>query len=107
LRAGANGWEVKLDHRFRQPPRRLVVRVPWFYELQAAAADGRPLDAAGGRLVVGPDTREIKVQGRIRPGTPETSYAAAVEQYKREYRKRYEDFLRTGTIQPENKQAIR
>jgi hypothetical protein len=31
------------------------------------------------------------------------SYAAAVEQYKREYRKRYQEFLRTGTIQPQNK----
>jgi hypothetical protein len=103
LRAGTSGFEVKLDHRFRQKPRHVVIRVPWFYELHSAAADGHALEAAGARLVLGPETRELNVQGRIRPGTPETSYAQTVEQYKREYRRRYQEFVRTGAIQPQNK----
>ena len=72
------------------------MRVPWFYEVQAATADGRPIQATGGRLVVGPATREINVKGRISPGAPELSFDRTVEDYKREYRQRYQEFLRTG-----------
>jgi len=97
LKAGAEGWEVKLDHRFRQPPQRVVIRVPWFYDLRTAEADGRPLPIAEGKLVVGPNTRQIKVAGRIRPGTPPMSFERTVEEYKAEYRKRYEQFLRSGS----------
>ena len=49
---------------------------------------------------LGPATREINVKGRISPGAPELSFDRTVEDYKREYRQRYQEFLRTGTIRP-------
>jgi hypothetical protein len=94
-----DGWELQLSNRFRQPPRRLVIPIPWFCEFQAATADGKPVEATAGKLVLAPNTRAVKLQGRIRPGTPELSFEQTVRDYQREYRRRYEEFLRTGSIQ--------
>jgi hypothetical protein len=100
LSAGADGFTVALSHQFRQPPQHVVIRVPWFYEVQATEADGRPLPVTEGRLVLAPGTRQIKVKGRFKPSAPELSFERTVQEYQQEYRKRYADFLRTGAIQP-------
>jgi hypothetical protein len=100
LRASADGWVVKLSNQFRRAPAHLIIRVPWFYEAQVATADGKPLKESHGELVVTPSTREVKVVGRTKPGAPEMSFERAVSDYKQEYTKRYQEFLRTGKIQP-------
>ena len=78
----------------------MVIRLPWFYEVQAAEADGRALRISEGKLIVAPSTHEVKVKGQFRPSAPDLSFERTVAQYKQEYRKRYADFLRTGAIQP-------
>lgn len=93
-------WVVKLSNNFWQPPAHVVMRIPWFYEVRAAEADGRPLQVKDGQLVLSPTTREVKVRGQIKPGTPDLSFERAVENYKQEYRRRYEEFLRTGAVRP-------
>jgi hypothetical protein len=96
VRAAEDGLTMRLDPQFRQAPARIVVRIPWFFELQAAEADGRAIQAAGGHLAMAPTTRSVTLRGRIKPGTLELNYEKAVENYKHEYRRRYEEFLRTG-----------
>jgi len=98
LRAGAGGLEIRLGHRFRQPPQHVVIRIPWFYEAQAAEADGRPVPIAEGKVLLDPGTRHIAIRGRIRPGTPPMSFQETIAAYQREYQKRYREFLRKGTI---------
>jgi hypothetical protein len=100
LSAGAEGFTVTLSHRFRQPPKHVVIRLPWFYEVQAAEADGQSLTIANGELRLAANTRDIRVKGRFLPSTPELSFERIVAQYKQEYQKRYADFLRTGAIPP-------
>jgi len=100
LSAGADGFTVTLSHGFRQPPQHVVIRVPWFYEVQTAEADGRVLPVSEGKLVVAPGTREIHVKGRFKPSASELSFERTVQEYKQGYQKRYADFLRTGAIQP-------
>lgn len=91
---------VRLDPQFRQAPAKLLVRIPWFYDLRAAEVDGRPIQPKAGHLAVMSTARELTLRGQIRAGTPALSYNDAVERYKREYRRRYEEFLRTG-IRPQ------
>jgi len=100
IRAAEDRLTMTLNPQFRQAPVQIVVRIPWFFELQAAEADGRAIAAAGGQLALAPTTRAVTLRGRIKPGTPELSYEKAVEKYKQEYRRRYGEFLRTG-IRPE------
>jgi hypothetical protein len=104
LRANSNfdSWnlEVKLSNQFRQAPERVVIRIPWFYEAHHAEADGHRVELTDDQLILSPTTREVKISGRIKPGTPEMSFNRTVEDYKKEYRRRYEEFLRTGITQP-------
>jgi hypothetical protein len=100
LSASTAGWEVKLSNRFREAPKHIVISVPWFYEVQKAEADGKPIQASDGKLVLSPTVRTVTVSGRFKPGTPEMSFERAVKDYQREYKQRYAEFLRTGKIRP-------
>ena len=97
VNATQSGWELTIVSHFRPPPQHLVVRVPWFCDAQQAESDGKPVTAQDGEWVLPPSTRTLRVTGRVRAGTPELSFDQAVEQYKREYARRYEIFLRTGS----------
>ncbi|MCC7499143.1 MAG: hypothetical protein IT160_16280 [Bryobacterales bacterium] len=98
LRARADGFQVTFSHQFRQAPRRVLIRIPWYFNVQQAEADGKPLNVADGHLVITSATRAVTVKGSMRAAAPVLSYAKAVEDYKREYRQRYTEFLRTGKI---------
>jgi len=100
LSSSANGWEVKLSNKFRKAPVHLIMRVPWFYEVQKVEADGKPIKIKGGEIVLSPKVRTVNVCGRFKPGAPEMSFERTVKNYQQEYKKRYEEFLRTGMIQP-------
>lgn len=89
-------WEINLKCRFWSEPEKVIIRVPWFYELDRAEADKKRLEPTGGELILPRDVQEVRIKGRIRPGTLELSFKETVKNYKREYRQRYQEFLRTG-----------
>jgi len=96
LQSKAEGWEIKISNTFWKAPEKVIIRVPWFYEVQQIEADGHSIEPTYGQLVISATTQEVGVRGRIKPGTPPMSFAQAVRDYEREYRKRYADFVRTG-----------
>jgi hypothetical protein len=100
LRAEDDRLTLQLDPQFRQAPARVLVRKPWFFDLRAAEADGHAVQAAEGHLALAPTARQLVLRGKIKTDTADISYEKAVEKYKQEYRRRYEQFLRTG-IRPE------
>jgi len=100
LRARPRGWEVRVSNRFRRSPEHIVICVPWFYQVQRAEADGHSLEVRDGKLTVSASTQQVSVTGRIKSGTPMTDFEHSVRDYKLEYKKRYREFLRTGTTQP-------
>jgi hypothetical protein len=96
LEAQEGGFDVRIASQFRNPPKRLLVRVPWFFEVDSVEADGQAATPDDGHLILSPRTRELKVRGRVKPETPPLSFEKAVEQYKQEYKRRYQEFLRNG-----------
>ncbi len=100
LYASADDWVVKLSNQFWQAPAHVIIRVPWFYEVQKVEADSKPIQVIEGKLVLSPTVRTVTVSGRFKPGTPEMSFERTVKDYQREYKQRYAEFLRTGKIQP-------
>jgi hypothetical protein len=92
--------EIRLEHQFRQAPERVIIRIPWFFEAEQIEADGQAVKAQNGLIVLSPNARTVKVRGRVKPGTREMNFDNTVQDYKREYRARYNDFLRTGVVQP-------
>ncbi|MCE5309069.1 MAG: hypothetical protein LLG20_15630 [Acidobacteriales bacterium] len=98
LRVNADGFQVTLSNEFRQAPARMLLRVPWFFDARHANADGRAAPIKNGHIEIAPATHTVVVQGRIRADVPALSFDHAVQEYKREYRARYAEFLRTGKI---------
>jgi hypothetical protein len=100
LKSGDTGLEVAISPEFRKAPDRIVLRIPWFYQVEKIEADGKPARVSDEGLVLRPGTRKISITGKIKPGTAELSYLKTVQDYKIEYKRRYQEFLRTGTIKP-------
>jgi hypothetical protein len=88
---------LSFHNRFTTAPASVVVHIPWFVELVSAQADGRSVKPQNGALVLPPSVQTVTFDWRARPGASKLSYAAAVRDYKLEYRRRYEQLLRDGT----------
>ena len=98
--AAADRITVALPTAFRNPPERLWVRVPWYFEARSIELDGRAVGAANGEVLVTPGARELVLHAAIGSEAPSLSYAQAVADYQREYRRRWEHFRRTGERLP-------
>jgi hypothetical protein len=100
LKTTASGWDVAIAAQFWKAPERIILRIPWFYQVDRAEADGRTMKLSEGSLVVPSVTRKVIVTGRVKPSTPDMSYLQAVQNYKSEYKRRYQEFLKTGVTKP-------
>jgi hypothetical protein len=87
---------LHLDNLLTRAPERTILHLPWFLHGIAAAVDGNKIPISDGTLVLPPGTKEVRLQWANDAATPQLSYARAVEDYKAEYRRRYEEFLRIG-----------
>jgi hypothetical protein len=93
LRCGRGSATLTFEPRWRERPDTLVVHVPWFMELQQASADGSPATFSAGRILCGPDIRQLDIVWRPRAAGTIQSYDASVRQYKAEYRRKYEEWM--------------
>ncbi|MFP5249693.1 MAG: hypothetical protein ACLGP3_07695, partial [Acidobacteriota bacterium] len=84
---------LHLDAAFTQAPQQIVFHLPWFMELHAATADGKPVSPHQGELVLPPTVRTVTLRWTMRPGTELLSYAGAVTAYKAEYARRYQALM--------------
>jgi hypothetical protein len=96
VQATTDAIRLELAGPTRNPPTQILVRIPWFFTLASATADGKPATVQAGHVVLAPGAREMILVGRTQPLAPAMSYQQAVDDYQREYRRRYEQFLRTG-----------
>ncbi|MBU0609604.1 MAG: hypothetical protein KKI08_17085, partial [Armatimonadetes bacterium] len=96
LTAEERALTVELPQAFRSAPRSVFVRVPWFWELTAATADGQPVTPEGNAIAVPDGAQVLHLEGHLKPDTPTYSYEQAVADYKAEYWRRWEGFVRTG-----------
>jgi hypothetical protein len=92
------GLEVDVANQFRRNPERLLVHLPWFFEATDANVDGARVELHGPTLEIPPDARHLAIAGHVRPTNGALSYERAVQDYLREYGRRYERFLATGEI---------
>jgi hypothetical protein len=78
-------------------PEKIVVHLPWFVASLKATVDGKALKATNGSLVIPADAKEVRLLWDLKP--PRMSYQQAVEDYKTEYARRYEQLMH-GEEQP-------
>jgi hypothetical protein len=98
LKATATGLQIQFANRFRQAPEHVIIPIPWFYQVDAAEADGDSVKITAGKLILPASTQTVNLRGRIKPGTTPISFDHAVTDYQQEYKTKYQQFLKTGTI---------
>jgi len=89
---------VDIDADFRDLPEAIVLHLPWFMDVAEVRADGEVVRVEEGRAVLPAATRGVLVRWTRREGAPQLSYERTVQEYKAEYRRRYERFHRDGRM---------
>ena len=84
---------LALDPRFARAPAAVVVHVPWFMAVRRAEVGGRAVPVQGGVLRLRAGDRAVRLVWSRRADTPALSYGRAVEAYKQEYRRRWEQWM--------------
>jgi hypothetical protein len=103
LKSSPEGLSLIINPEFINPPRQLVVHIPWFYEIREALVDGQQVPVDNDAIRITSGIHDISLKGRINPDTSPISYQRAVEDYKQEYAHRYDEFIRTGETSPLDK----
>lgn len=93
---------LQLKAHFTQQPRKVILHLPWFMQVESLSAGGRSLKVAGDAVELPREATSIQIQWKRRPDAAVMSYNRTVESYKAEYRRRYEKFLATGETYPAN-----
>jgi hypothetical protein len=88
--------QITFHASFADAPRQIILHLPWFMEVKAVIADGQKLTITDEQVVLPLTVKTVRVDWKTRPGAEPVSYQATVAQYKVEYAKRYQEFMRTG-----------
>ena len=84
-----------LNSKFRTAPKRIVLHAPWFLKISEVTADGKSLKL-GNEVVLPTGARHVELRFKRDADTPSLNYENAVEQYKKQFRAHYEEFVKTG-----------
>lgn len=87
---------LDLKTNYRDLPKQLVLHQPWFYVIDTAEADSKPLQVENGELILPVHSTRIVLHWHRKNGIESFSYDEAVEKYKSEYRRRYEEWITQG-----------
>jgi hypothetical protein len=89
-----DGAHLTISTQLRSQPKQIVVHVPWFAKVTRAESAGREVTVMDGRIVLPPTAKDLTLTWRL--SKPDRSFNNTVEQYEREYAKRYETYLLDG-----------
>jgi hypothetical protein len=96
LRTNPGGALLTLSNRLTTQPQRVVVHLPVGKNVTRVSAGGKGLKVQDSAVVIPAETREVTIRWTPKPGAHVFSYEKAVADYKAEYRRRHEAFVRTG-----------
>jgi hypothetical protein len=88
--------ELTIANRLTEMPRKIPLHIPWFMRVKSVRADGMPLVAQAGVVNLPSTVRRVEIGWTRSSLVKQLSYEHAVKDYKAEYKRRYERFLRTG-----------
>ena len=82
-----DGADVAITAKWRTPPRRMLLHVPWFVEVDTVRVDGKPASVDSGAVVLRPQARRVSYTWRPKE-RPDLSYPTAVRHYLEKYHRR-------------------
>jgi len=95
LRFRNNGADFLLEPRYRTRPLRVVLHIPYIVELKNFETDASESTRTDQGIELSPDVTRVSLTWTQVPHVP-LDFDTVVEQYKREYRRRYEAYRAAG-----------
>ena len=92
----ANHADLSFHASFVDPPKRIILHLPWFMETINVLADGKSIPITRDEVVLPLKVSNVRIDWRKRVRSEPLSYDGAVAQYKTDYAARYQRFLQTG-----------
>lgn len=71
----------------------IVIHIPWFMQVQKATVDGKSVQVQNSQLKVSGNVKEVRLHWHRKTDAPTLNYRKAVEDYKKEYTRRYEAYM--------------
>ncbi|MEK6571614.1 MAG: hypothetical protein AABZ61_09600, partial [Bacteroidota bacterium] len=87
---------LRLNNKFTENPDELVLHLPWFMDVHSLTADGKTITPKQSATSIPIGTNTVEINWTRKQGVQPLSYEKAVIDYKKEYRRRYEEFLSKG-----------
>jgi hypothetical protein len=91
---------LHIDSSWVDAPKQMVLHLPWFMNIASISADGKDLAASGNAVTLPPGAHTIQIAWSRRAETPDLSYKQAVEAYKAEYLRRYNQYMHGSATPP-------
>ena len=77
-------------------PQHLVLHLPWFMKVATVSADGKAVAVTGNAVTLPAGTQTVRLRWTRVAGSTAYSYEHAVDAYKAEYLRRYNEYLHGG-----------
>ncbi|MCU7500060.1 MAG: hypothetical protein HF309_12395 [Ignavibacteria bacterium] len=87
------GADLKLDNKFTSNPSKLILHLPYFMAVKSVRADGKTVAVSNNSAFLPVNTKAVAIEWAKQKNYPEMSYNKAVEDYKKEYREKYQESL--------------
>ncbi len=82
---------LHLNAKFANAPEKIWVHVPWFETVASVLVDGKPAQIQKGAIELSPAAKEVQIVWKRQASIGATNYQAAVDAYKTEYRRRFDE----------------
>jgi hypothetical protein len=84
---------LHIESNWVDAPTRIVLHLPWFMKIGSVYADGKDMPVSGDIVRLPPNTHTVKIAWIRRGDAPNLSYQQAVDAYKAEYLRRYNEYM--------------
>lgn len=90
------GATLTMDNHFMNDPKALILHLPWFMDVKSVIADGKVMKVGGAMVYLPIKARKVNIVWKKKTDTSRLSFEETVKKYKKEYREKYEEFLKIG-----------
>ncbi len=84
---------LHIDSNWVEPPKHIILHLPWFMKITSVAADGKDVSVSNDAVALPSGTRMVRIAWSRRQDAPKLSYQQAVDAYKAEYSRRYNEYM--------------
>jgi hypothetical protein len=84
---------LHFDSNWVDAPKHIILHLPWFMQITSVSADGKDVSISNNAVALPSGTHMVGIVWSRRAEVPNLSYQQAVDAYKAEYSRRYNQYM--------------